>query len=526
MTWGTRIIIPVVALLAGSKVNAALVDVGNGLINHPDANMTWSADADLFATMALSNPNLVTQIVAAWTGGDMPVGNGTDHTIVAGDFKVAEGTMNLFGARAWVNYLNVNNYKGYSDWRLPEIGPWGGPGCGGCGPDPVLFPVLNSEWFRLFYEELGGTEGVAIGTSHNASYLLFTNVMQAYWGNETIGPTAHEFFDNGWQYRDQALFAFLHAWPVRSGLSVDNPPPAPNITFAPGNLVFAEQPLGTSSLARAVTLQNVGTAAASIAGITTTGDFTVAHNCGVSLAIGATCTANVTFMPTDLLMRVGALVVNTGAGFSTSLSGTGGLSLSLSASASTVTVGEPLTLTWSASDHSACEGTGGAAGDGWAGPLNQSGSRMVMESAAAAVSYGVRCTHDAQVLSAIERQVTVTHTLPMVTLTVTSTNVTLGDPITLTWSSTNATACTATSNGGVWTGAKATSGSAVITETTAGLITYAVTCTAATKSAQATVQVMNNQRQSSGGGGGRIDVSFLAILFAMFGIRLWRYRRR
>ena len=27
--------------------------------------------------------------------------------------------MDWFGAQAWINYLNVTNYQGYSDWRLP-----------------------------------------------------------------------------------------------------------------------------------------------------------------------------------------------------------------------------------------------------------------------------------------------------------------------------------------------------------------------------------------------------------------------
>jgi hypothetical protein len=510
---------------ATNRAQAALFDVGNGLINHPAADMTWSADGDLFATMAAANPNLVTQIVAAWTNGEMPVGNGTNHTLAPADFNATNGTMNLFGARAWVNYLNVTNHKGYSDWRLPEIGGWGGPGCGTpCGPDPVLFPIANSEWFRLFYQELGGTERVRLADSHNSNYSLFINIRNVYWGNETIGPTAHNFFDVGGQYRDQALFAYLHAWPVRTGLSVADPAPAPNITFSPGNLVYGEQPLGSISTVRAVTLRNVGNAVANIAGIATTGDFAVTHNCGATLALDATCVANVTFTPTDLLNRSGALNVNVGTVFSTKLSGIGGLSLTLSASATSVTVGESVTLTWSASAQAACEATGGAAGDGWTGPLNIAGSRVLTETVEAATSYGVRCTHDAQTLSAIERQVTVIHTLPAVTLNASSTNVTVGDAVSLTWASTNATACSASTNGGVWSGTKATSGSATINETAVGLITYTVTCTAATKSAQASIQVMNNQRQSpggGGGGGGRFDHSLLVMLGLLW---LWRSR--
>src|SRR6185295_15125222 len=96
----------VFALLASTS-RAALVDVGNGLINHPAANLTWVADANLFRTMATADATLVTKVVAAWTDGAIPTlaGDGTVHTIVAADFDATTGKMNWYGARAWINYL-------------------------------------------------------------------------------------------------------------------------------------------------------------------------------------------------------------------------------------------------------------------------------------------------------------------------------------------------------------------------------------------------------------------------------------
>jgi YD repeat-containing protein len=69
--------------------------------------------------------------------------------------------------------------------------------------------------------------------------------------------------------------------------------------------------------------------------------------------------------------------------------------------------------------------------------------------------------------------VTTNANLPTVTITANPTSVASGASSTLTWSSTNATTCTA-SNG--WTGTKATSGSQTITNITVGS-TYTITCT-------------------------------------------------
>jgi hypothetical protein len=56
MKTASRFAATLVLALLGSTSRAALVDVGNGLINHPAANLTWVADANLFLTMALPTP--------------------------------------------------------------------------------------------------------------------------------------------------------------------------------------------------------------------------------------------------------------------------------------------------------------------------------------------------------------------------------------------------------------------------------------------------------------------------------------
>ena len=397
----------VLALLASTS-RAALVDVGNGLINHPAANLTWVADANLFLTMATADAALVTKVVSAWTDGPIPTlaGDGTTHTIVAADFDAATGRMNWYGARAWVNYLKFTHYKGYSDWRLPEVGTASlqTGGCVICVPADG-FAVTSSEWWQLFFEELGGTAHVPIASSNNGSAALFQGIAgDAFWGNAQNGTTTALFRDGGEQIRDLTNIVGFRAWAVRVGQSVANPPLAPYISFSPGNPVFAVTPYNTTA-SGTVTLRNIGTGPATIASIIASGDFAVTHNCGTSLAVDATCVATVTFTPTDLLARTGTLTVNADSVFTTSLSGTGGLAASISASADTAKEGQSVTLTWSSSPHAVCEGVGGT--PGWAGPLMQSGSRDVSSDDSGTFDYGISCTHDAQTLPGVRSSVRV-----------------------------------------------------------------------------------------------------------------------
>ena len=152
---------------ATGVAHAQLSNAGNGLINHPAANMTWEADGALFRTMAAANPNLVNEIVTAW--GDLPLPFG--HVLRAEplnsmpqDFYPVEGVMTYWGAIAWIHYLNVTHHKGYSDWRMPDIGPSRPPGsCGGaCYPGDIN----SSEWWRLFSQELGGVFRTSISVTH------------------------------------------------------------------------------------------------------------------------------------------------------------------------------------------------------------------------------------------------------------------------------------------------------------------------------------------------------------------------
>ena len=101
--------------------------------------------------------------------------------------------------------------------------------------------------------------------------------------------------------------------------------PGPVLNAAPASLSFAGTDVGSSSAAQAVTVTNSGTSAASVSGVTATGDFSQTNNCS-SVAAGSACTVNVTFKPTASGTRTGTLTVTSNANNSpatVSLTGSG-----------------------------------------------------------------------------------------------------------------------------------------------------------------------------------------------------------
>jgi hypothetical protein len=102
---------------------------------------------------------------------------------------------------------------------------------------------------------------------------------------------------------------------------------------------------------------------------------------------------------------------------------------------------------------------------------------------------------------------------PSVTLTASATAVVSGGTATLTWSSQNATACTAS---GGWSGSRPPTGSETTAPITAAT-TYTLTCTGGGGSASATASVSVAPPTTAGGsgGGGAADLYLLAALLAL-----------
>ncbi|GAA3451920.1 choice-of-anchor D domain-containing protein [Dactylosporangium matsuzakiense] len=123
--------------------------------------------------------------------------------------------------------------------------------------------------------------------------------------------------NTGWP---AAQLSELEVYPSGGGT-----PNAPVLSASPASLSYATQALNTTSAAQSVTITNTGTAAATVSGVSVTGDFAQTNNCG-SIAVGASCSVSVTFRPTASGGRTGTLTVTSNANNSpttVALSGTG-----------------------------------------------------------------------------------------------------------------------------------------------------------------------------------------------------------
>jgi hypothetical protein len=104
--------------------------------------------------------------------------------------------------------------------------------------------------------------------------------------------------------------------------------PAPTVSLTPTSLTFASQIVSTTSVPQPVTLTNTGAAVLGITSIVPSANFGETNNCGVTLAVGASCIINVTFSPLAAGPINGVIAVTDNASNSpqdVTLSGTGQL---------------------------------------------------------------------------------------------------------------------------------------------------------------------------------------------------------
>jgi hypothetical protein len=158
---------------------------------------------------------------------------------------------------------------------------------------------------------------------------------------------------------------------------------------------------------------------------------------------------------------------------------------SLSTSATTIDQGQSTTLNWSATDASSC-----TASDAWSGDKAVNGSQTVSPTATS--TYTLTCNGDG---GSDTRSVTITVNAapvtpaPTVSLSASPSSVRPGGSITLSWSSTNASNCSASGN---WSGSKATSGNQ--SPTINGNSTYTLSCTGDGGTASASVSYRSRGR--------------------------------
>jgi hypothetical protein len=152
--------------------------------------------------------------------------------------------------------------------------------------------------------------------------------------------------------------------------------------------------------------------------------------------------------------------------------------VTISAKPSSVVMGSSATVTWSSTNASSCSASGA-----WSGSEAVNGSQSVTPTIAGSLTYTLTCTGAGGSTNA-STTLTVTSAPPTVTLSSSTNNIVVGQSVVLTWSSTNATTCTAS---GAWNGSEGLSGSQSVSPTTTGSLTYTLTCNGAGGSANASV---------------------------------------
>jgi uncharacterized repeat protein (TIGR01451 family) len=167
---------------------------------------------------------------------------------------------------------------------------------------------------------------------------------------------------------------------------------SPNVSISTSLLVFAAQPVGTTSPAQSVTLSNSGASALAISSITLTGDFAQSNTCGASLAAGSSCVITVTFTPTLAGPASGVLTITdngSGSPRVVGLSGAG-VTASLSLSPSSLTFSAQPTGTTSGAQAATVTNSGGVAVA--INSITVTGNFSVTHNCPASLGIGASCT--------------------------------------------------------------------------------------------------------------------------------------
>jgi hypothetical protein len=136
-----RVAAALAALALSGAAQAALFDLGDGMIYEDDRGLTWLADWNLAKTTGFS----------------------------------VDGLMDWDTAKAWADNLV---FGGFSDWRLPNA-----LNLDGSGPDEG-YNHTGNEMQHMFYVEIGAKATQSILTGDPAKLALFKNMqLEQYWSN-------------------------------------------------------------------------------------------------------------------------------------------------------------------------------------------------------------------------------------------------------------------------------------------------------------------------------------------------------
>jgi hypothetical protein len=178
-----------------------------------------------------------------------------------------------------------------------------------------------------------------------------------------------------------------------------------------------------------------------------------------------------------------------------------------------IVTGSSTTITWSSASATGCTASGA-----WTGALPSTGSQTVAPTVVGTDTYTIMCANSAGNSQPISNTLTVTGPPPAApTLSLAASTIVSGASTTITWSSANASGCTAS---GSWSGALASSGSQTVSPTAVGTNSYTLNCSnAAGTSPSTSVTLSVTAPASGGGGGGALGLSTLLGLLALCAAR-------
>lgn len=129
-------------------------------------------------------------------------------------------------------------------------------------------------------------------------------------------------------------------------------PAQPVMSLQPTSLTFGAQAVGTPSGAQTISVTNSGSAALVVGQVSVTGDFSETDTCvGGTVAIGASCAVQVSFLPSSIGARTGVLTV-----FGNVAGGQATVALSGTATAAASIVLTPVTIAFPATTIGASSG--------------------------------------------------------------------------------------------------------------------------------------------------------------------------
>ena len=123
--------------------------------------------------------------------------------------------------------------------------------------------------------------------------------------NYRATPSAGDFNSDG--VADLAIPAQVYSGGYQNVVFLYLSAPAPSLR--PTTLKFAGVPVGQTSPPKKVRLSNIGNSKMKISAITVSGDFLETNNCGKGLAIGKSCTVQVSFKPQSKGVRTGEVSI-------------------------------------------------------------------------------------------------------------------------------------------------------------------------------------------------------------------------